>query len=59
MMTISRKDIKAMPPKEPETLPELVKIVPKGTIRVVFWGLRLYIVMMIVLVIIGFTRGIH
>lgn len=58
-MERSRMDIKAVPSGEVESLPELVKIVPKGSIRVVFWGLRLYIVLMVALVIIGFTRGIH
>ena len=38
---------------------ELIKIVPKGSIRVVFWGLRVYILLMVVLVVIGFARGMH
>ncbi len=37
----------------------LKRITPKGSIRLVFWGLRIYIVVMVVLVLIGFSRGIH
>ncbi len=37
----------------------LERITPKGSIRFIFWGLRIYIVAMLVLVIIGFSRGIH
>jgi hypothetical protein len=51
--------LQVVPPVETETPVELTKIVPKGAIRVVFWGLRIYIVLMVILVIIGFTRGIH
>ncbi len=36
---------------------ELTKAQVKGWVRVVFWGLRVYIVVMIVLVAIGFARG--
>ena len=31
----------------------------RGWIRVSFWGLRIYIVVMLVMVAIGFARGIH
>lgn len=55
-MKTNHNDLKVIPS---ETLPELVKIVPKGSVRLVFWGLRVYIVMMIGLVIVGFMRGIH
>ncbi len=36
---------------------ELTRAKLKGWVRIVFWGLRLYIVAMIVLVAIGFARG--
>ncbi len=36
---------------------ELQRITPNGSIRVVFWGLRIYIVVMLILVVIGFSRG--
>ncbi len=29
----------------------------KGSVQVVFWGLRLYIAVMLILVIVGFARG--
>ncbi|MCL8208436.1 MAG: hypothetical protein K6V97_10245 [Actinomycetia bacterium] len=32
---------------------------PEGWVRWVFWGLRVYIVGMLVLVAIGFARGWH
>lgn len=35
----------------------LVRISPTGFVRWAFWGLRLYIVVMLVLVVIGFSRG--
>ncbi len=59
MMTTNRTDITVIPPVEPEASPKLVKIVPKGSIRLAFWGLRIYIVLMIIAVIIGFSHGIH
>ncbi|MCY0881104.1 MAG: hypothetical protein OWS74_03835 [Firmicutes bacterium] len=31
----------------------------KGWIQWIFWGLRIYIVVMVVLVVIGFARGLH
>ena len=43
----------------PEAPVELRRIQPRGVIRVVFWGLRLYILVMVILVIIGFARGLH
>ena len=42
--------------EEPVTL---TRITPNRTIRIAFWGLRLYIAIMVVLVIIGFLRGVH
>lgn len=38
---------------------KLTRVTPNRRIQVVFWGLRAYIVVMVVLVIIGFTRGMH
>jgi len=43
--------------KEPDTLAPLERAHVKGWVRATFWGLRLYIVLMIILVIVGFTRG--
>jgi hypothetical protein len=37
----------------------LTQIQPKGSIRAVFWGLRIYIALMVVLVVIGFLHGAH
>jgi hypothetical protein len=37
----------------------LTRVTPNRRIQIVFWGLRAYIVVMVVLVIIGFTRGMH
>lgn len=31
----------------------------QGFVKAVFWGLRLYIAVMLVLVAIGFSRGMH
>ena len=31
----------------------------QGVVKIAFWGLRLYIVAMLILVTIGFTRGMH
>jgi hypothetical protein len=47
------------PDTGPEAPVELRRIQPRGVIRVVFWGLRLYILVMVILVIIGFARGLH
>lgn len=38
---------------------DIVPVQPKGSIKVAFWGLRIYIVVMLILVVIGFTRGMH
>ena len=37
----------------------LKRIKPKGAIRIAFWGLRIYIMLMLVMVGIGFVRGLH
>lgn len=45
---------------EPEDTPVvLTRITPRRSIRVVFWGLRVYIVLMVALVVVGFLRGMH
>ncbi|MHB8211311.1 MAG: hypothetical protein ACYDDP_08220 [Acidithiobacillus sp.] len=31
----------------------------RGGIQIAFWGLRTYIVIMLIMVAIGFTRGMH
>ena len=31
----------------------------QGAVKIAFWGLRLYIVAMLILVTIGFTHGMH
>ena len=38
---------------------ELTRVLPRGLVRWAFWGLRLYIAAMLVLVGIGFSRGMH
>ncbi|MHB1952301.1 MAG: hypothetical protein ACYCOU_01015 [Sulfobacillus sp.] len=42
-----------------ETPVVLTRITPRRSIRVVFWGLRVYIGLMVALVIVGFLRGMH
>jgi len=42
-----------------ETPVVLTRITPSGFIQWAFWGLRIYIVAMLVLVGIGFSRGLH
>lgn len=42
---------------ERREMPPLERAAVKGSVRVVFWGLRLYIVVMLALVIVGFARG--
>ena len=59
VMKTRHNSLQVVPPVETEAPAKLTKIVPKGSIRMVFWGLRIYILLMVVLVIIGFTRGIH
>jgi LPS O-antigen subunit length determinant protein (WzzB/FepE family) len=45
---------------EPDDTPVvLTRITPRRSIRVVFWGLRVYIGLMVALVIVGFLRGMH
>ena len=51
--------LQVVPPVADDQPIPLKKIVPKGSIRVVFWGLRIYIVAMLVLVIVGFAHGLH
>lgn len=40
-------------------LPPLARAPVQGWVRWAFWGLRVYIVVMLVLVAIGFTHGVH
>jgi hypothetical protein len=40
-------------------LPPLSRAPVQGPLKWAFWGLRLYIVVMLMLVAIGFTRGMH
>ena len=48
------------PGVDPEESPVvLTRITPRRGIRVVFWGLRIYIGLMVALVIVGFLRGMH
>lgn len=49
--------IVAPPSWEPPV--ELTRVKPSRAISAVFWGLRLYIALMVVLVVIGFLRGMH
>ena len=49
--------LRVIPSPDEERKVELQRITPKGSIRVVFWGLRIYIVVMLILVVIGFSRG--
>ncbi len=44
------------PPFEPVPLK---RVVPTRPIRLAFWGLRIYIALMLALVIVGFIRGLH
>lgn len=37
----------------------LRRVVPRGSVRFAFWALRIYIVGMLILVAIGFSRGLH
>ncbi|WP_192847702.1 hypothetical protein [Sulfobacillus thermosulfidooxidans] len=58
-MSDKKTPLQVVPPMETEQPVKLTRIVPKGSIRLVFWGLRIYIVVMLILVIIGFSRGLH
>lgn len=40
-------------------LAPLTPVKPRGWVAWVFWGLRIYIAAMLVLVVIGFSRGVH
>lgn len=35
------------------------RVVPRGSIRWAFWGLRFYVTIMVGLVMWGFSRGLH
>ncbi len=58
-MKSNAKKLQVVPPEDNMAPVKLTKIVPKGWIQIAFWGLRLYIVIMVVLVAIGFSRGLH
>lgn len=45
------------PENDLEQLPPLERAQIKGWVSSVFWGLRVYILIMLVLVVIGFSRG--
>ncbi|WP_179123200.1 hypothetical protein [Ferroacidibacillus organovorans] len=45
------------PENDLEQLPPLERAQVKGWVSSVFWGLRVYILIMLVLVVIGFSRG--
>ncbi|MCY0879708.1 MAG: hypothetical protein OWU84_12305 [Firmicutes bacterium] len=57
-MNRSAKDLREdlVPVEEPI---QLTPIQPKGAVRAVFWGLRVYIALMVALVVIGFLHGAH
>ncbi len=57
-MKSTQKNLQVLPPDDNAPV-KLTKVVPKGWIQIAFWGLRLYILIMVVLVAIGFSRGIH
>lgn len=45
---------------DPQSQPvPLTRVTPRRSIRLVFWGLRIYIALMVVLVIIGFVHGVR
>lgn len=43
----------------PEPPIPLTRTTPTGATRIAFWALRAYIAVMLVLVVIGFSRGLH
>ncbi|AEJ39367.1 hypothetical protein TPY_1177 [Sulfobacillus acidophilus TPY] len=51
-------DERQVPVDELKPVP-LTRAEVRGWIRWSFWGLRLYIAVMLVLVVIGFLRGLH
>ena len=54
------QDFLAFLQEETHQEPKLLSRAPvQGWVQVTFWGLRIYIVVMLVLVAIGFARGIH
>lgn len=52
-----KSGLKVLPSAPPR--PPLNPVVAQGWVRWVFWGLRVYIVGMLILVIIGFSRGLR
>ena len=55
---MDRTVLKLVEPPE-ESPVSLTRVTPSGFVRWAFWGLRIYIVAMLVLVAIGFSRGLH
>ncbi|MDA8206610.1 MAG: hypothetical protein M0Z36_11115 [Thermaerobacter sp.] len=49
--------LQVVDPGEPPVV--LTRVTPRRGIRVIFWGLRVYIGLMVALVVIGFLRGMH
>ncbi|MDA8194435.1 MAG: hypothetical protein M0Z53_10615 [Thermaerobacter sp.] len=59
MMRQKHGTLHIVEPVDLEAPVPLTRIAPKGPIRLVFWGLRAYILVMLALVAIGFARGLH
>lgn len=57
MRTNPDTSIQVVEPQERPVI--LTRITPRRSIRLVFWGLRVYIGLMVALVVIGFLRGMH
>ena len=53
-----RKELLTGSPQLPALAP-LTPVKPRGWVAWIFWGLRVYIAAMLVLVVIGFSRGLH
>ncbi|MGC8488452.1 MAG: hypothetical protein ACP5QO_09585 [Clostridia bacterium] len=53
------RDALQIVPTESDGPVELHRVQPTRAIRVVFWGLRIYITVMMALVIFGFMHGLH
>lgn len=58
-MKHNRPALHVVDPSELEPPVPLTRIHPKGPVQIAFWGLRIYIMVMLVLVAIGFARGLH
>lgn len=58
-MDMHRRTLRVVEPVEIEPPVPLTRVAPSGIVRIVFWGLRVYILAMLILVGIGFARGLH